>query len=258
MSNQNNKPLRLVVEETEKLEIVSGTAIETTLRLGKRINKLFLSAFSDYVGCHISVNTGNGAVNMNQMFMVELHFKPLPAGAIDPNDKRVRAFKPMNEAFVNNAGMVDIYSGLQQIYWNQTASNSKKYAMSENAAQILSEFMIARVDPWKPESYDMYLKQYSSGPAYSNGPEMMKLVCVDLTKLIRKIYGRFDEDKNELEYTVIPFRPVNNFAGGNPIMQGNANWYVNITPINVNKLKELAVEMGMAATNMDSQIITGY
>lgn len=259
MSNNQNKKerLRIVMDETEKLEVVGSCAIETTVKIGKRINKMFLSTFSDYVGCHISRNMGNGAMNMNQQFIVELHFKPLQAGAVAPGDNRVRAFKPITEVENNNGG--SIYSDLQRIYQPFNSANSKNFTITDSAAQILSEFMIGRVDPFDPKTYDQHMHEYHDAPAYMNkGPLALKLVNLDLTKLVRIIYGNKDEDGNKLEYGVVPFRPVNNFNYANQYMMANANWYVNITPINVNKLNELMVEMGMASAGVENNIITGY
>ena len=91
-NNETKKPLRINIETPETFPKIASTAFETTQKLAKRINTLFSTAFVDYHGSVIYSPTGQG--NTNQ-FMVELHFKPLPAGAVTDAGGRVRAYKPI-------------------------------------------------------------------------------------------------------------------------------------------------------------------
>lgn len=259
MSNQNNnnekrKPMYLEITQPEKFEKLAATSLETTQRLAKRINKLFSTAFVDYYGAAIYCMAGNGNVAPNQQFVVELHFKPVEVGTINPNDSRVRAFKPIGETSPKS----DIVSNLKSIYGN--FRTSAKFQLTNDAAEILSEFMLpgTEVNAFKPESYDRYKAEYIDQPQFGNSPVMVKIMNLDLTKLIKKIYGSKNEDGKRVDYGIIPYGPVSPNMN-NTMVQSNANWRVVIMQIESEKTFDLASEFGLipASNGSNGPIITG-
>ena len=255
-NNQNNTrlPKRIEVLEPETLEVFASTALITTQQLAKRVNKLFSTAFVDYYGCVIYRLTGQGNQNMNQQFMVELHFKPLNAGAVDPSDSRVRAFKPVTE----NTDGPALLNGLRSIYAPYTQSTN--FEITQDGSEILSEFMFTGlVDPFKPASYKGAVQEYQTAPSYmGNGPIMIRVQQLDLAKLVKKIYGYKSKEGTKLEYSVAPHLPVNGANFQNANIPGNANWWVMITPIDVDKMTETASQLGfIPAGNGADGVITG-
>lgn len=254
MLNETKKQedkLRLSVETVATFEKVAETAVETTQRLAKRINQLFVSAFADYHGSVVYCTAGNGNTGLNQQFMVELHFKPLTAGSIAADDTRVRAFRPIEE---RNAGS-DIISGLKSIYGSMRTS--AKFELTEDGAQILSEFMLpgSNVDESKPATFDRFKAEYMDPPQFGQTPIMVKIYNLDLIKLIKKIYGTKDENKKKVDYGVIPYGPV--MPNGNQAMQNAANWRILIMRVDAERMYDVASEFGMIQTGNGGPIVTG-
>ena len=252
--NETRKPMRLEIVEPEKFDSLARTTFETTQRLAKRINKLFSTAFADYHGSVVYSLAGNGNVAAYQQFMVELHFKPLTAGSVSPDDQRVRAFKPIDEAAGDKS---NVLVGVKSIYNNYRST--AKFQLTEEAAEILSEFMLpgVNVDPFKPSSYDGLKAEYVDNVQFGQAPVMVKIINLDLVKLIKKIYGNRNEDGNRVDYGIIPYGPVapnmNNVAA-----QNSANWRVAIMQINADKTFDVASEMGIIPVNAGSAgIVTG-
>lgn len=258
-NNQNNKeperkPMYLEITQPEKFEKLAATSLETTQRLAKRINKLFSTAFVDYYGAAIYCMAGNGNVAPYQQFMVEIHFKPVAVGSVNPNDTRVRAFKPMDEATPKS----DILANLKNIYGN--FRTSAKFQLTNEAAEILSEFMLpgAEVNAFKPETYDRFKAEYMDQPQFGQSPVMVKIMNLDLTKLIRKIYGSKNEEGKRVDYGIIPYGPVAPNMN-NTMIQNNANWRVIVMQIESEKTFDLASEFGLipASNGANGPIITG-
>ena len=255
-TNETKKPLQLEITTPERFEKLASTTLETTQRLAKRINKLFASAFSDYHGSVIRCEAGNGNVGMNQQFSVELHFKPMMAGSIE-SDGRVRAFRPIEEGSTGN----DIVAGIKNIY--SIYRTSARFELTEDAAQILSEFMLPgvdngkNVDPWRPSSYNTVKAEYVDTPQYGQSPIMVKIGALDLVKLIRKIYGSKSESGSKVDYGVIPYGPVTPNIN-NQMVQSTANWRVMIMQIDAGKTFDLASEFGIIPAGNGGSVVTGY
>lgn len=247
-------PMRIEITQTEKFPKLASTTLETTQRLAKRINKLFSTVFTDYHGSVVYCTAGNGNTAPYQQFMVELHFKPLALGSVDPDDGRVRAFKPIGE----KAASDDIVANLKQVYGN--FRTSAKFQLTEEASQILSEFMMPgiNIDPFKPSTYDALKAEYVDNSTFGQSPIMVKIGQLDLVKLIKKIYGFKAEDGSKVDYGVIPYGPVvpnmNNQA-----IQNTANWRVMILQIDAEKAFDLATQFGIVPANNGGNgvVITG-
>lgn len=253
MSNTNEikKPLQLEITTPERFDELAATSLTTTQKLAKRINKLFSSAFVDYHGSVVYSMAGNGNVAPHQQFMVELHFKPLTAGSVVPGDNRVRAFKPIEEAKGD-----DIVSGLKAV-WG-TLRTSARFQMTEEAAQILSEFMLpgTNINPWKPETYDQFKGEYQDNVMYGQAPVMVKVTALDLVALIRKIYGYKNEAGKRVDYGVLPYGPV--APNNSQMMQSAANWRVMVMQIDKDKTFDLASEFGIIPAGNGGTIVTGF
>lgn len=260
MSNNNTetKPLQIEITDPESFEKLAATTLVTTQKLAKRINKLFTSVFSDYHGSIIYCTAGNGNVPMNQQFVVELHFKPMAVGTIDSTGtKKVRAFRPINEKVGNSN---DIIAGLRSIY--DSYNTSSKFELTEEAAQILSEFMIPgtnngnNVDPWKPSTYNTVKGEYVDAPQFGQSPIMVKIGGLDLVKIIRKMYGSKNESGKKVEYGIIPYGPVNPVS--NQMVQATANWRILIMQIDTEKTFDLASEFGIIPAGNGGNVVTGF
>lgn len=254
VETKERKPMYIYVKEPQKFEKLAATTLETTQRLAKRINKLFSTAFVDYHGAAVYCTAGNGNVAPYQQFMVEIHFKPLTAGSVNPDDSRVRAFKPIEEGTAKS----DVVANLKNIYGS--FRTSAKFQLTPEAAEILSEFMLpgVNIDPFKPSSYDPFKAEYVDTPQYGQSPVMVKIMNLDLTKLIRKIYGSKNEEGKRVDYGIIPYGPVVPNMN-NTMVQNNANWRVVIMQIEAEKTYDLASEFGIIppANGSAGPIVTG-
>lgn len=244
------KPIYIEVTEHEKFNKMASTTMETTQKLAKRINKLFKSTFADFHGTIIHCVPGNG--NVSQQFSVEIHFKPLTAGSVDPSDDRVRAFMPIEESVKSD----DIVSGIKALYgYNRT---SAKFQMTEQASQILSEFMMTglNIDPFKPSTYENFKAEYVDVPQFGQSPIMIRIINLDLTKLIKKIYGGKNENGGRVDYGVIPYGPVVPNMG-NAMVQSTANWKVYIMQLDAEQVLDTAAELGLiGSAGMGGAVIT--
>lgn len=245
--NEKKQPMYISVTEPQKYEVLASTSVETTQRLAKRISNLFKATFVDFHGCAIYFTPGNGNVSPAQQFSVELHFRPVDVESIAVDDERLRAFKPIEEGTSKS----DIVAGIKNIYG--TLKSSARFQLTKEGAEILSEFIMpgVNIDPFNPSSYDHIKAEYQDVQQYSQNPIMVKIMAVDLTKLIRKIYGTKNKDGKKVEYGIMPHSPV--VPGfGNTMMQNNANWRVIIMQIEVGKAYDLAIEMGIIPSSNGS------
>ncbi len=253
MSNENTerKPLYLEITQPEKFEKLAETTFETTQKLAKRINSLFTTAFVDYYGAAVYCTAGNA--NSGPQFMVELHFKPLPAGAVTDNN-RIRAFKPIEEGTAKS----DIVANIKNIYGSMRTS--AKFQMTRDASEILSEFMLpgVNVDPFNPETYKPFKSEYVDNTQFGQNVVMVKVINLDLTKLVKKIYGSKTEDGKRIDYGIIPHGPVNPNIN-NQMVQNNANWRVIIMRIDAEKAFDIATDFGIipASNGSVAPIVTG-
>lgn len=255
MSNtETRKPLRIEITQPEKFEKLAATTMETTQKLAKRINKLFSVAFADFYGSAVYCTAGNGNVAPYQQFMVELHFKPMTMGSLAPNDTRVRAFKPIEEGTVKS----DVVAGLKSIYGNFRSTS--KFELTSDAAEILSEFVLpgVNIDPFKSSSFDQLKAEYQDAPQFGQSPIMVKITGIDLSKLIKKIYGSKNEDGKPIDYGVIPYGPVAPTVN-NQMVQNNMNWRVVIMQIDKEKTFDIGSEFGLipAGNGSMAPIVTG-
>lgn len=252
MSNETKKPMQLEVTAFENFDTLAKLTVEETMKLAKRVNKLFTSAFVDYHGSVIHFVPGQGNTMPWQQFIVELHFKPITAGSVPANETRVRAFKPIEE----NKGD-DLVSGLKNIYG--TMRTSARFQLTAEAAQILSEFMIpgTNIDPWKPETFNQFKAEYQDQVLYGQSPAMIKITGLSLIALVRKIYGTKNEEGQRVEYGVSPMGPVSNNAN-NPMVQSTANWRVQILQVVEGKAYEVASSMGLVPAGGGGAIVTGF
>ena len=241
------------ITQPEKFDKLAATTLETTQKLAKRINKLFQTAFVDFYGSAVYCVAGNG--NVGPQFAVELHFKPLTVGSVDSNDTRVRAFKPIDEAAPKSG---DVVAGLKNLY--NTYRTSAKFQITDEAAEILSEFMLpgTPIDPFKPSTYDQFKAEYVDTPTFGQSPVMVKIMNLDLTRLIKKIYGNKNDEGKRVDYGIIPYGPVVPNMNS-PMVQNNANWRVVIMQIEAEKTFDIASEFGLipASNGSNGPIITG-
>lgn len=239
--NSERKPMYIDVVEPQKFEALATTTLETTQRLAKRINKLLSSTFADYYGAVVNCTVGNGNVANYQQFMVEIHFKPIEAGAIPESDGRIRAFKPIAEPKDSS----DVVSNLKAIYGN--FRTSAKFEMTSEAAEILSEFMMPNIgiNPFDAKTYNNYKAEYVDQTHFGVSPVMVKVINLDLSKLIKKIYGSKNSSGKRVDYGIVPYGPVTPTYNNNMAVQSTANWRVIIMQIEAEKAFDLAAEFGL-------------
>ncbi len=250
MSKNNEMPLRISVQEHEKFNDVVRTDLTTTQKISRRINQLFNSAFADYYGCVVRVNNGQGNTTPQAVFSVELYFKPVNENA--ESDGRIIAFKPIGHSDAS------IYDQLQAI--SSTFNQSNKFDLTSEASQILSWYLHPgmNLDPFRPEQYKKagLISEFENrNMGYGYPVVMTKVSGIDLIKLVKDIYGHKNDSGSQVEYNVVPLRPLS--ANPNAQYMGLVNWLIMIQQADKNNTSQIASDFGYVPTTGDIPIETG-
>ena len=213
-----------------------------TPEISKCINKLLSSTFADYHGSAIFINPGNGSP-INAQMSVELYFKPCSESDIP--EKALRAFKVIGEGEDGNR----IAAQLRAI---NSAYRNINFEITDEGCQILSDFMFTgcNVNPYKPNTFRNYITQFQD-----NGPIYIKLINVDLTKILRMIYGPKMTDGAAADYLIVPHSPVNPSMLNQQTFNPYLNWKIKVTKASKERVNELLMEMGASGR---SPIVTGW
>lgn len=247
---QKKERLRIRVDDYVPFNPILEESFENTAKISKMINKILGSAFVDYHGSAIFINPGNGNPMTAQM-AVELYFKPFSESqAAEGDNKSIRAFKMIGEGSDDSR----IAAQLRAI---NSLNRNINFEITSEGAQILSEFMIPgfNIDPFNPNTFRNHVNQFQDNNGYTNGPIYIKLLNVDLTKLLRIIYGPSMSNGTPADYLVLPQSPVNPAMLNSQISNPYINWRLKIMKASKEKVNELLAEMGATGR---SPIVTGW
>ena len=218
MENNTNEPLRLVIEP-QPFDGVMKSKLTTTIALSKTVNQLFRPIFSDYEGCII-------APDAYGQLQVSLYFK----------DKGYSGREDVIKSLIPVTERVKGTSAIDRIMQMNLRNSSKAYDLSKETKDILSEFFYTRGNAkvnWNQHVVEQTERQYNGQLIY------VKVVGLDLVRLVRKIYGG-KIDGSRIDYNISIIKPIGADMNG-----FNQNFLINIQQLDSKEVERLANEIGV-------------
>lgn len=209
MANTNNNKTKFQIQVVPKdFEAAAETTFSTTDELSKNINSIF-KVFDDYFGCALTVQM----VNYRSIITPRLYFKVLQNydGGIDTG------FIPTGTA---NSG--DLIKRITRV------ADSQKVAMTDELSDVVSDLTIG--NGTKPS----YKETIINGTCY------IELNKLDISKIMKMIYGDKDKNGGKAFYQINPVLQLNQHQYG-----GVDNWSVSIMRINEANLNDAAQKLGI-------------
>jgi len=226
MSNQNAKDRNNIQEEPLRMEVTPlkfdgliKSKLTTTISLGKMIYDLFKSTFPEYEGCVIQPNQYG-------ILQVTLYFKD--NGKLT-NHKAVKAVAPVGSSQARNSAY-DRIASLNQRF------SSKKFELTKDAKDILEEFY------WTKGNQKVQWNQFVTeivSQDYNGYSVHLKVTGLDITKILRKIYGS-KVDGSRVDYAVSIVKPIG--MDGTGLLQ---NYLISIQQLDTREVENLAKEVGV-------------
>lgn len=218
VDNKSNEPMRIVIEPLP-FDGVMKSKLTTTIALSKTINQLFRPIFSDYEGCIIAPDSYG-------QLQVSLYFKDK---GITGREDVIKSLQPVIERVKGT-------SAIDRIMQMNLRNSSKAYDLSKETKDILSEFIYTRGNAkvnWNQHVIEQTERQYNGQIIY------VKVVGLDLVRLVRKIYGG-KIDGSRIDYNISIIKPI-----GTDMSGYNQNFLVNIQQLDSKEVERLANEIGI-------------
>ena len=209
VTQEKEHDVRIRVDKPADFDPTMETQITTSNELSRIINNLFSQAFADYYGCILmsSYLPGVGMVTIPR-----LYFKVLQDQAYDdPN--MIFAFNPVGRVSKNDKN--DMFARIQRVSNITSAPASRKVEITDDGKNALLEFMVTTGQ----KKFDQWDSAFNTIP--SRNDTFVGLSKLDITKILRKIFGEVDIEGTPLYYAITP---TYNIGGRN----GNENWILNI------------------------------
>ena len=222
MRNENiqnqNEPLRLNIEP-QPFDGVMKSKLTTTIALSKTINQLFRPIFSDYEGCIIAPDSYG-------QLQVALYFKDK---GMRGTDETIKTLIPVTERVKGT-------TAIDRVMQMNLRNSSKSYDISKDTKDILSEFIYTRGNSkvnWNQHILEQTERQYNGYTIY------VKIVGLDLVRIVRKIYGG-KLDGSRIDYNISIIKPI-----GADVNGFNQNFLINIQQLDSKEVERLANEIGV-------------
>lgn len=220
----NDENAKFGVDENEKHEIkiridkpadfdaTMEIQITTSDELSRIINNMMSQVFADYHGCSITCSLTPG---LGMVATPRFYFKVLPDQVYDdPNN--IFAFVPIGKAN-NNQNKNSLYARIQHVSNTVATPMSRKMELTDDGKSALVDLMM-NGDHGK--KFDQWNTCYQITP--SNRDTFIGLAKLDITKILRKVFGEVDAEGTPLYYSVTPSY---NVGGGNGMPE---NWLITI------------------------------
>lgn len=218
-ASQKQEPLTLNIEPLE-FDGVMKSKLTTTISLAKTVNQLFRPVFSDYEGCII-------APDQFGQLQAALYFKDKP---MVTREDSIKTLVPVTER-------VQGTSAIDRITRMNLRNSSKSYDVSKDTKDILSEFIYTRGNSkvnWNQHIVEQTERTYNGYSIY------VKVIGIDLVRLVRKIYGG-KIDGSRIDYNISIVKPIGmDMSGGM-----NQNYLINIQQLDSKEVERLASEIGV-------------
>lgn len=232
-NNQNNATVnnkkKLRISVTEKIPFEPELSVKTyksQIIADEIINPMFNATFKDYKGCMINVN-GIGKCTVDLYFV---------KGKV--SDAEYEALE--------NIGVkkgTDTLSRIQRV--NQLSSRNKIYQLTDNAKELLYDFMINKNKKGEVNWNQSYVEiegVTETGIRQATG----KVIGLDLNLILREAYGFRNEQGNTTYFNVTPLRrliPFNQMPGA-PLTN---DWLLRVECLDANATEDTLKMLGNGA-----------
>lgn len=228
-SNGNNQQ----TQEAFKLEFTNArfdgtfkSKLCTTLSLGALIGSLLRPVFSDYEGCNIAPN------NYGQLDLV-IFFKDHG----EPSRDQIKNIENVMGAVKRDAKPMDRINNIN------LRNKAKVYNLTEKTKSALTEFLVER--PGQKINWNQHVYEITERNAYGYQQQIyVKVLGLDLVKVIRAAYGKKAEDGTRYDYSINIVKPLDQFSGTN-----TTNWLVSILQLDTRDVESLCKEIGVMPMN---------
>lgn len=239
-ATEKKDPTRIHVAEKLKFDSNIKSLFINTIELTQIVDSLFGPAMRDYVGCKISLNTGNtmdlplhvqSEIPAGSLY-VSLYFKDC-SGSV--SDCPIENLKPRYAA---NGEKKSVFNTLQVMSGKNAG---RMYEVTPETYEALDEF---RFFPQRKTNWNMLTTEkvvsYGFNCAMSQ-ENIVQITGLDLGKILNEVYGNRTED-GIFQYQAIPVQFVANV---------NGEYLVQITQLDVRKLDDMRRQMGGPVTNTE-------
>ena len=214
--NENEKhELKIKVDKPADFDATMETQITTSDELSRIINNMMVQVFADYHGCAIMCSLVPG---LGMVAIPRFYFRVLPDQAYDdPNG--IFFFLPVGKANANNQNGSSLYARIQHVSNTVATPMSRKMELTKDGKSALIDLM-ANGDYGK--KFDQWNTCYQIIP--SNRDTFIGLAKLDITKILRKIFGEVDAEGTPLYYAITPAYNIGGY-GANGTKE---NWLINV------------------------------
>lgn len=223
----------------QDMESLFKQKLITSDKLSEMVNAVFRSACPEYEGCNITVE-GQGVI------ACDIFFTERP-GDVSFGEGKIKILRRRDDKTDKSS-----YSIIEQ--YNNRNRIARVYELTDEGKDALSEFVPRDYFVGDRLQSNVDWKKCSSEVSESDWLQRSRIylkVQIDIVRLLQKLYGHYNEDKEEFLYLVSPVRPLISFntGGGNIYV---SKWLFLINQLNNNVLNEVLDESGMRPQNVGS------
>lgn len=215
-----------VLVEPAHFEGTFETGLYDSIKLGELVNSFFKSLSDDYEGCFIEPDNYS-RVTCNLYFQDN----------VITDSSKLKAIKSL-KVTKQEARKSSIYDRSLAI---QNRNSARAYDFEDQAKGLLANFLPrtgnGKVD-WNKHVVEVKEPISNFGGQYKI---LVKVSNVDVNKLVRAIFGRYEEDGDKFEYLVTMVRP-------NGMPQAK-NFVWNVQKLNVSVVDRMYKELGAIPQN---------
>ena len=223
----------------QEMESLFKQKLITSDKLSEMVNSVFRAACPEYEGCNISVE-GQGMITCDIFFTER-------AGDVSFGDGKIKILRRRDDKTDRSS-----YSIIEQ--YNNRNRIARVYELTDEGKDALSEFVSRNFFIGDRLQSNVDWKKCSAEVSESDWLQRSRIymkVSIDIVRLLQKVYGHYNEDKEEYLYVISPVRPLVSFntGGGNIYV---SKWLFLINQLNNNVLNEVLDESVMRPQNVGS------
>lgn len=210
-------------------DTTTESKLVTTMDIASNINALFRRVFRDYDGCNLTLDANQNRWKATLFFRENVNIS---------NEKAVPNISPLSSRVVSNDGKPTIGRRLEGITMLQSNIH---YALTKETTDVLQKYYM----PWEKHpkngvNWKAFLTEQSDPAPYGYNSSAI-YVCVsgvDVTEILKDIYGNKNEKDHWVDYSIIAIRPITQHQAG------STNLLLGIQRIDCEDVKDLYAKIG--------------
>lgn len=244
--NQNDKkdetkkrePYRINFTERPTLDFVGKQGFISSIKLGSIIGEVFGHAFADFEGCRFEPGQ-NGEPTYSLLFNHNSY------------DAKAVVGVSRNESASTNSRTIDRLRAI-----DRNNRDGDKYYPTEDLKDIVIGLLTSRAfNNGKPnwgqivtEYVDRNMSNYYN---MQHQPQYTKVNFIDISRLVKLLFGNKDNEGNKVEYIVSIAAPLTPPGYQQMLGQHPNNYMLSISQINANNIAKLYEELGFGSIGSD-------